>query len=380
MGKIRILYISGSAFGGADKSLLDLIHSVRDNIEPIVLFARDDKAYKVFVQEGIESIVHPFMTVYLPYDYYKMILFHPQRIRIVKHFLYDIPCRKYVKDVLGGRHVDLVHSNYTLTAFGVQMAKTLKVPHVWHIREYLDKPHFDAKIYLGRERLKKRINSADARVVVSNSCREYWQLKKEDTYTIWDAVCGVNDCCYEKEKQPYILFCSSLLSEVKGVFDAISAYGMSGLKTQGIRLKLVGKSSESVTKQIINTAAEYGCVNSVDIIPIQDDVKPLFAHAMAFVNPSVNEGMGRTTAEAMFYGCPVIAHASGGTLDLIKDNETGYLFKTVDELAVLLKKICMTNQEEVILKAQEFAKNNLSVENYGEKIMEVYEKVLKTNN
>ena len=132
-------------------------------------------------------------------------------------------------------------------------------------------------------------------------------------------------------------------------------------------------------KDLMALAESYNCVEYIDFIPAQIDVKSYFANAMAFIQPSVNEGMGRTTAEAMFYGCPVIAYASGGTLDLVKDGETGYLFNSVEECAKLMKKVCTTNQEEIILQAQSYAKENLSIENYGNKIMEVYNKVLCKN-
>ncbi len=373
----RVLYVSGSAFGGADKSLLDLIKSVCDKVEPIVLFTKDGEAYKAFEKEGVECIVHPFTSVYLPSDYFKRVILHPNRLRTVKHFIYDIPCRRYVKKVLGERGVDIVHSNYTLTSIGVQLAATLNVPHVWHIREYLDTPHFTAKIYKGRGWLRKQINSADSRIFISKSCCEHWHLKANNSYTILDAVMSTNDCCYNKEKQAYVLFCSSIISEAKGALIAVNAFGKSGLSEHGLRLKMVGYTSEEMARQIKNAAVKYGCANSVDMIVLQENVKPFFANAMAFVNPSMNEGMGRTTAEAMFCGCPVIAHASGGTLDLVKHGETGYLFNTVDECAELMKQVCTTNQEGVILRAQKFAKQNLSIENYGAKIMEVYDTVLK---
>ena len=63
---------------------------------------------------------------------------------------------------------------------------------------------------------------------------------------------------------------------------------------------------------------------------------------------------------------------------MVKDGETGYLFNTVDECAELMKKVCAANQEEIIFRAQEFARQNLSVENYRKKIMEVYNTVLKS--
>ncbi len=65
-------------------------------------------------------------------------------------------------------------------------------------------------------------------------------------------------------------------------------------------------------------------------------------------------------------------------MDLVRDGETGYLFNTVEECAELMRKVCTTDQEDIILRAQEFAKQNLSIENYAPKIMEVYNLVLKT--
>ena len=88
------------------------------------------------------------------------------------------------------------------------------------------------------------------------------------------------------------------------------------------------------------------------------------------------EALGRVTGEAMFYGCPVIAHATGGTLDLVQHGVTGYLYNEIDECAKLIQKVCVSNQKEMIMRAQKFAINNLSLEVYGPKIMEVYNNVL----
>jgi glycosyltransferase involved in cell wall biosynthesis len=125
------------------------------------------------------------------------------------------------------------------------------------------------------------------------------------------------------------------------------------------------------------TALEYGVADKIDFVSCQTNVKPWFAQATAFIMASQCEGLGRVTAEAMFYGCPVIARAAGGTLDLIKDGVTGYLYGTIKECAQLIQKVCKENQEKIILKAQEFAVNNLSQEVYGPKIMEVYNSVMK---
>ena len=138
----------------------------------------------------------------------------------------------------------------------------------------------------------------------------------------------------------------------------------------------VGDCSDEVHAEIIDTARNYGCADSIDFVPCQDDVKPFFSHAKAFIMASTNEGLGRVTAEAMFYGCPVTAKNSGGTKDLIQDQITGYLFNTEDECSALLRRVCFHSQESLIRRAQDFVINNMSIEQYGPRIMDVYRSVL----
>ena len=91
---------------------------------------------------------------------------------------------------------------------------------------------------------------------------------------------------------------------------------------------------------------------------------------------SVDEGLGRVTAEAMFYGCPVLALDSGGTKDLIKNHETGDLFRSENECGALLQQVCHTSQEPMIRRAQDFAMSNLTIEVHGPRLMQVYNAVL----
>lgn len=377
-GKITVLFVCGSPFEGAERSLYNLIVSLKDVITPIVLLPSKGDAYKHFIEIGVKCIVHSYQTVFDPLNYWLWVFLHPWRMRMVKHFRYDIRCLLMVKKALKNSKIDIVHSNNSYIVLGCKLAAMLKAKHVWHIREYMNpNMHTKAINRMGFPRLRKLVNNADGRIVVSNACCEHWDLVKEKTWVIRDAVRSVNDCCFEKTKQPYFLFCSKWMTKAKGAGRVVSAYGMSGVFT--VRLKMVGDCEDDYMKDLMALAESYNCVEYIDFIPAQIDVKSYFANAMAFIQPSVNEGMGRTTAEAMFYGCPVIAYASGGTLDLVKDGETGYLFNSVEECAKLMKKVCTTNQEEIILQAQSYAKENLSIENYGNKIMEVYNKVLCKN-
>lgn len=60
-----------------------------------------------------------------------------------------------------------------------------------------------------------------------------------------------------------------------------------------------------------------------------DELKKLDAGARAFLFASVDEEFGIAPVEAMGYGVPVIAYASGGLKETVHDGENGYLYESL---------------------------------------------------
>ena len=362
--------------GGSTASLFNLIDGIKEHIEPIVLFPEKGVGYEYFKQQGIESYVYPFIRLHEfrnnhIYDVWRK----PWTWHYIKKIYFDLGCLYYVKKILSGRKVDIIHSNTSPNDIGVLLSRKLQAKHVWHVREFLDLDfHWD--IYKGIIRLRKLINQADARIAISNAIKNHWQMPDENTWVILNAVRSKDDIIYVQDKERYILHASYNLSEYKGTRNAIIAFARSGIADNGYVLKLVGNCTEWYKKSLMKTINEYSIANSVKFIPCQNDIKPFFAHATAYLMTSDFEALGRVTAEAMFYGCPVIAHATGGSLDLINNGETGYLYDTIDECSEIIRKICSSAQDKVIQQAQDFVVNNLSCEVYGPKIMNVYHKLL----
>jgi len=96
-----------------------------------------------------------------------------------------------------------------------------------------------------------------------------------------------------------------------------------------------------------------------------------------FILPSLEEGLGYVSGEALACGCPVIASNVGGIPDIVIDGKTGLLFepKDVDDLKDKIN--YMINNKNDALKMAEAGRQHI-IKNYnGEKVMEQFESILR---
>lgn len=383
MRKLRVLYICpNDGLGGDSQSFLDMADGIDSQVEPIVLIRKEGLLSQECKNRGYKCIIHEYTDLSGLFVYpLKRVIKRPWRLRVVRYFLSDFRCLIYLLRVLGKGDIDIVHSNVSGSTIGVWIARLWNVPHVWHVREALDLQR--PNLFGGINRIRKLVNKADARIAISTAIKEHLQMKDKNTFVINDAVRTQNDLSYSPEKDKYILFAAAGLTndkESKGTPIVIKAFGMSKLSDKGYRLKLVGNADESTKNRFLKLAKDFECETSIEFIPFQKNIKPFFEKASAFIMASTFEGLGRTTIEAMFFGCPVIATAySGGTLDIVKDGDTGYLFNTVEECSMLMKKVCLTDQSDMIHRAQRFVANHFTPEVYSPQILDVYNKITSRN-
>ena len=71
----------------------------------------------------------------------------------------------------------------------------------------------------------------------------------------------------------------------------------------------------------------------------EDKMIEQYLQSHIFVCPSAIENSPNSIGEAQLLGTPVVASYVGGTMDMVKDNETGFLYR-FEEVSLLAERVC----------------------------------------
>jgi glycosyltransferase involved in cell wall biosynthesis len=163
------------------------------------------------------------------------------------------------------------------------------------------------------------------------------------------------------DKKYYITL--SRLAKAKHVDVLIKA-----ANTYKFQLKVVGSGRDSeYLKSLAGDTVEF-------LGSVSDEIlSSLFKDATAFLFASRDDEFGMAPIEAMAHGLPVIAYASGGLKETIKNGQNGYLYEDLDEKAVgeEIKKIESLSDEKYLemRKKARILAEQYSVESFKKKIL-----------
>jgi L-malate glycosyltransferase len=153
-----------------------------------------------------------------------------------------------------------------------------------------------------------------------------------------------------------------------------------------VRLLIVGeiKFAEAATRLdnrgylagLHRLARELRLEEAVEFAGERDDIPQIMASADAVLVPSVEEPFGRTVAEAMAVGTPVVATTVGGPAELIDDGITGLLAPPGEPAAwsEAIRRILDDPEwaRELGRRAGEVAQRRFATERHVAAMMEVY--------
>ena len=133
-------------------------------------------------------------------------------------------------------------------------------------------------------------------------------------------------------------------------------------------------------KELEKLVLSYGLEDRVSFYGASNRVYGLYTQADLSFTCGSREAYGRVTIEAQMSGCLVIGVNSGGTKELIKDGETGYLYEAGNPKALAERiKRAATNPTEsrrIARSGQEYACKTYTKEKHLGEILHIYEEVL----
>ena len=86
----------------------------------------------------------------------------------------------------------------------------------------------------------------------------------------------------------------------------------------------------NLKEKLEQLAQELGVSGQLHLLGFRTDAKELFKMADFFAHPSFREGLSVAVMEAMASGLPIICSEIRGNIDLIKNNEGGFLFRPAE--------------------------------------------------
>jgi glycosyltransferase involved in cell wall biosynthesis len=131
--------------------------------------------------------------------------------------------------------------------------------------------------------------------------------------------------------------------------------------------------------QLEQEAAELGLQHRVRFLGDRRDIAAILASIDISVVPSASESLSNVMLESMAAGVPVVATAVGGNCELGGDGRALLVSPNDDEaLAVGLERVLADDElrREMSHRAQQFARDNFTVERIREQYCELYSEVL----
>lgn len=299
-------------------------------------------------------------------------------------FLYNRVAVSRICRLIESEKFDLVHINTSCTYVGAVAAQKMKIPFVWHIREFLEEDQ--ERCIWKKENAYKLMAQSDRVIAISNSIYDKYK-KCLDSPNIIQIYNGIDaDLFYTGDHELFTddkihMVIVGSINESKGQNQVI--YACKALLDDGwtdFEVKIAGKESE-YSSHLQKLTDEMGLSDYVKFVGPQKDVAKLYKEADITLMCSAAEAFGRVTVEAMMSGSLVIGANSGGTLELIEDECTGLLYESgnIDNLACRIKYAVenKTKMKIIAKKGQEKMMTSMTAASNASNIYELYKNVLK---
>lgn len=375
---MNILFINHMGFmGGGERSMLALMDGLKQTGKyTVCLMAPEGELLESARNKGHQAFPFDFGRIRRSYN---PLVWLKGLVGLIRGI--DV-----LKNVINSKDIELVHANSLKAAImGGLAARRAKRPMVFHTRDFLSAGLFGRPLIDAAYKLAARI------IVNSKSvARVYGSDSPQKVTVVYNYVKPLEKLTPEmrkkiraekelSEKQPLIGYVGRLHTD-KDIETLLDGFKVVLGSIPNARLWIVGGAmpgEEKYQHLLERYSYKLGISGKAVFWGWRDDATKLMGCFDVLVVPSKKEPFGRVTVEAMMLGVPVVATASGGTLEIIEDNRTGLLFNPGDSRQMAHKCIELLNDPKKASRMTSLAKNEVerkfNIKKYIGGVQDVYD-------
>lgn len=386
---MRILIIAhDSGIYGASKSLLSLCeYFIEVGYDLHVIVPETGPFEKSLMQMGVSRTVIHFEKWIFPKHPVKESLtiafknYIKRRLHAIKCILDYALVMKEFKTIGIAFNPDIIYTNTITHPLGILLAKKLKKPHVWHIREFIE----EHGIYfvLGLWLVKYFLSKSTKNVYISYALKEKFALNVDN-----NSIIVPNGILLKEKITQYQPFAKE--REFHKPLRLLSLGRISMGKRHDVAIKTLSEliHAKNIEAELSITGAgdttslelltqKLRLTDKVNFTGHSDNVFEMYETHDILIVGSEMEGFGRVTAEAMATGMIVIGRNTGGTKDIIRNGVNGFLFNDEAEILHIIIMLLQNHQicKMIRINANTTVSENYSLEKYFETMSEVFKNV-----
>jgi len=384
--KKTILFVHQSSdLYGSDKALLLLVKKLNKELfVPIVVLPKEGLLQEALLKENIRVIITPVINIHKK-------MFNLRDLLILPFHLIGslIKLNKELKNI----KIDIVQSNTVVVTLGFMFARLKGVTHFWHIHEVMDKPKIAVKIFPKLVNRFSDFTIFNSETTKQSFCNIMPKISSKST-VIYNGVDRdqpyyseneMNDLkkTLSIEEKDIILGLVGRINNDKGHFLLLENFEKISKYHNHIKLLFIGspvEGKEEVFDKIKNKIHSLQLQKKVIIIPFQTNIWKFWDIIDIAIAPStVKESFCLVALEAMLANRPVIASDLGALKEVVKNNETGFLFNINNSKDLREKIITLVEDKNLRLDFGEKGKQRALEKFTLAKYIHQFEKIYETH-
>ena len=368
-----------SEMNGASHSLLTILTGLKDQYEFLVIVPAEGLMANALRKNNIN-----YKLLNLPRcGYFNYISFIYHLKITTKYYKNKRYFNKKLISVVNEFQPDIIYTNTSVLSWGFDIAKKIKKPHVWHIREYGYK---DFKIvYIPfRANIILKMKQSAVSIFTTNLLKKHWVgINQKNAEVVFNGVFeeinpGKNKFIFA-DKDEVVLGIVGIVIETKGYQEAIEILKTLLESKSKVKLFIFGSTNNVQFKlQLEKKIEEFGLIDKVIFKGyVSDDL--IYNSIDILLSCAKDEAFGRTIIEAMSHGVPVVVKNSGGPTEIIQDGHDGFLYDTIldasEKLNILINDSFL--YEKISKSGLNSAQNKFSKECYIAKMNTIFKNNLE---